>query len=107
MLRRWRVAKADTGVQRRRLALLGECAAQGLAGDRDHLDRRPGDDSDPRAETPLVRLRMQGGDSGAHLVVRGRAVGERPEPAQERKFLLAEAGNVDEALGSRQLREPT
>ncbi|WP_240616905.1 hypothetical protein [Sphingorhabdus sp. YGSMI21] len=36
------------------------------------------------------------------MIVRGRACLERPEPAQKFPLLVAEAGNVDESLGTRQ-----
>jgi hypothetical protein len=37
--------------------------------------------------------------------MRGRAAAKRAEPAQEFELLLAEPGNVDEALGPGQHRE--
>lgn len=37
--------------------------------------------------------------------MRRRAVGERPEPAQQRQFLVAEAGHVSDRLRARQHRQ--
>ena len=58
--------------------------------------RGPGD------EATLERLRVVGCEQIAELIVARRALFERPEPAQELELPLAERGDLDPAVGSRQ-----
>ena len=92
-------------MQRRPGALLVNGAARRLAVDGDHLGRLAGDGGNPGDEALLEGLGIQGGENGAELIVRGRAVGKRSETAQQLPFLLAEAGNIDDGLRPRQHRE--
>ena len=43
----------------------------------------------------------------AEVIVRGRAVAKRPEPAQKIELLLAEPRDIDEGLRPSQYREQT
>jgi len=54
------------------------------------LGRLAGDSFDPGDEALLEGHRIQ----GAELVVRGRAIGERPEPTQQRQLLLFDPGDT-------------
>lgn len=92
-------------VDRRLGTLLLVAAARGLAIDGDNPGRRTGRGRHPGDEALLERLRIQTGEKGAELVVRGRAVGERTEPAQQCELLLAEPGDVHDRLSSRQHRQ--
>jgi hypothetical protein len=53
----------------------------------------------------LELLRVERGEDVAELIMRRRAIRERPEPAQKREFPRPEAGDIDEALGPRQNRQ--
>ena len=57
---------------------------------------------DPGDEATLERLRVEGCEQIAELIVARRALLERPEAAQEIELLLAERGDLDPAVGSRQ-----
>jgi hypothetical protein len=49
----------------------------------------------------LKLLRIKRGEDIAELIMRRRAIGKRPEPAQKRELLRPEAGDFHEALGPR------
>ena len=53
----------------------------------------------------LEFLGVERGEDVAGLIMRRRAIGERPEPAQKRELLRPEAGDFHEALGPRQHRQ--
>ena len=53
----------------------------------------------------LKLLRIERGEDIAELIMRRRAIGKRPEPAQKRELLRPEAGDFHEALGPRQDRQ--
>jgi hypothetical protein len=76
--------------------------AHGLAVDGDHALRRAGQRRDPGDETALELFGVEHGEDVAQVVVRGRAVLERAEAAQEFELLLAEQRDIDEGLGPRQ-----
>ena len=63
--------------------------------------RNPGD------EAASERLGVERGEDVAEMIMRRRAVLERPEAAQQRKLLFAKASHVGEGLGSRQHGEQT
>ena len=61
--------------------------------------RNPGD------KAALERLRVERGENIAQMIMRRRAVCERPEPAQKIELLLAKTGDVGEGLRPRQHRQ--
>jgi hypothetical protein len=80
-------------------------APQGLAIEGDHISRRPGQWSDPSDEAALEFLGVERRED-VEVIMRGSTVAKWPEPTQKIELLLAEPGNVDERLGSRQDRAP-
>ena len=92
-------------VDRRLAALAVVGAAQGLAVDRDHAFRRAGQRGDPGDEAALELIGIQGSEDVAKMIVRGRAVPKRPEPAHQVDLPSPEAGDVDEGVGARQNSE--
>ena len=111
--RRWRAAKVETMCSGARAPFLSAVRREVLslrvplraAVDGNHFGRLAGDGGNPRDEALLEGLGIQGGENGAELVVRGRAVGKRSEAAQQLPFLLAEAGDIDDGLRPGQHRE--
>ena len=61
--------------------------------------RHPGD------EAALERLGVERGENVAEMIMRRRAVRERPEPAQQLELLLAEPRDVGERLRAGQNRQ--
>jgi hypothetical protein len=92
-------------VDRRLGVLLPAGAAQRLAVDGDDLPRRAGQRRHPLHKAALELLGFEGGDDVAEVIVRGRSVAKRPEPAQQFDLLLAEACDINESLRSRQHRQ--
>ena len=76
-----------------------------LAVDRDHPGRSAGQRRHPGDEALLELLRIERGEDVAKMIMRWRSLGERPEPAQKLALLGPEAGDLDEAVGSRQNRQ--
>ncbi len=76
--------------------------AHGLAVDGDDIGGNAGQRIDPGDETSLEGFGIERRQDVAEVVVRGSAAGERPEAAQKLALLLAEAGDVDDRLGSSQ-----
>lgn len=76
--------------------------AQCLAVDRDHIGRGPGERGNPAHKAALELLCIESCEDVAQMIVRWRACLKRPAPAQKLQLLVAEAGNVDECLGTRQ-----
>ena len=110
---------------------LAEHEALARGEGRDHVDRRLARPSSGRsgasvlpsmaitsagapvsAATQATKQRWKASASSvakmiAEVIVRGRAVAKRPEPAQQLELLLAEARDVDEGLRPGQHREQT
>ena len=105
--RRWRAAKAETMWIGGLAALLLAGSARGLAIDGDHPRRHPGQRGDPGDEAALELLGVQRGEDIAEVIVRRRAIPERPEAAQKLKLLDAEAGDIGEGLRPGQHGEQT
>src|SRR6266571_4498259 len=61
----------------------------------------------PSHEAALEFLRIERGKNIAEVVMRGRSMAKRPEPAQQIELLLAKAGDVDECLRPGQHGEQT
>ena len=57
---------------------------------------------DPGDEATLERLRVEGCEQIAELIVARRALFERPEAAQEIELPLAERGDLNPTVGARQ-----
>src|SRR4051812_1468144 len=76
-----------------------------LAVDRDHPGRSAGQRRHPGDEALLELLRIERGEDVAKMIMRWCSLGERPEPAQKLALLGPEAGDLDEAVGSRQNRQ--
>ncbi len=87
-------------VDRRLGALLLVRAARRLAVDGDDVGGRLGQRRHPGNEAALERLRVERGEDIAELVMRGRAVLEGPEAAQEVDLRLAKERNFGERLGA-------
>jgi len=79
--------------------------AHRLAVDRDHSRRNAGQGRHPGDETLLEFLGVERGEDVAELIVRRRAIRKPPEPAQKVELPRPEAGDVHEALSSRQDRQ--
>ena len=79
--------------------------AHRLAVGRDHPGRSAGQRRHPGDEAPLEFLGVERGEDVAELIMRRRAIRERPEPAQKRALLRPEAGDFHEALGPSQDRQ--
>ena len=77
-------------------------APQRLAVDGDDVGAELGERADPGDEAALELLGIERREQVAQLVVRRRAVLERPEAAQKLKLLLAELGDLHPALGGGQ-----
>src|SRR3954451_20491370 len=76
--------------------------AHRLAVDRDHSCRNAGQGRHPGDETLLEFLGVERGEDVAELIVRRRAIRKPPEPAQKVELPRPDAGDVHEALSSRQ-----
>src|ERR1019366_10352663 len=62
---------------------------------------------DPSSEALLELPGVERGKNIAQMIVRGRPVTKRPEPAQEFEFHLTEQRDVDKGFRSRENREQT
>src|SRR6185437_10556225 len=80
-------------------------AAYGLAVDRHHAFRDADQRRDPGDEAALELLGVERGENVTQVVVRRRAIAERPEPAEQVALGAAEAGDIDEGFGPRQHRK--
>ena len=78
---------------------------RGFPIDGHHALRHTGQRRHPGHETALELVRVERGEDVAQVVVGRRSIGERPEPAEKVELLFAEAGNIDEGIGTRQHRE--
>ena len=103
--RRWRAAKAETMWIGGLPPFFRPDRRDGLAIDGDHPVRRSGQRRDPGDEAALELLGVERGQDVAEMIVRRRAVLERPEAAQKLELLAAEQGDIDEGLGPGQHRE--
>jgi hypothetical protein len=94
-------------MDRRLGAFLLVGAAQRLAVNGDHIGRRAGQRRHPGNEAPLKRLGIERRKNIAEVIVGGRPVTKRSEPAQQIDLLLAEPRDIHEGLRSAQNREQT
>ncbi len=62
------------------------------------IRRRPGKRGNPRPEAAPEFFRVERGKNIAEVIMRGRSIAKRPEPAQETDLLLAEPRDVDKRL---------
>ena len=65
----------------------------------------PVNDGDPGDEAALELLGIERGEDIAEVIVRRRTIAERPEAAQKRELLVAEAGDIGEGFRPRQHRQ--
>src|SRR5277367_81819 len=70
-------------------------------------ERRTVQGPHPGCETMLEFLGVEDRKDIAELVVRGRPVAKRPEPAQQSELFLAEPRDLDEAIRTSQHRKQT
>lgn len=73
----------------------------------DDIGLGSGERGDPGDEATLERLRVEGGQDVAEVIVGRCAVHERTEAPQKRQLLLAEPRHVCDGLGAGQHREQT
>jgi 5,10-methylenetetrahydrofolate reductase len=92
-------------VDRRLGAFLLVGAAQRLAVNGDHIGRRAGQRRHPRNEAALKRFGIERRKNIAEVIVGGRPVAKRPEPAQQIDLLLAKPRDIHEGLRSAQNRK--
>jgi len=76
--------------------------SQGQAVDGDHALRYSGDRRHPGGEAALELFGIQRGQDIAEVIVRGRAVAERAEAAEQIPLFHPEDGNIGDGLGARQ-----
>ncbi len=74
-------------------------AAHGLPVDGHDAFENPYQRRHPSHEAALERLRIQGGQDVAQVIMGGRAGRKGAKPPQQRQLLIAEAGDVGDGLG--------
>jgi hypothetical protein len=73
-------------------------AARGLAVAGDHLGRAAQQRAHPGCEATLELHGIQACEDIAQVIMRRRAIQERPEPSEEHQLAVAEAGNVSKGF---------
>ena len=102
--RRWRAAKAGT-MRTGALLLTGPPAGFSVNGD--PSGGRSGQRRDPGREAALEAFSAEAGEDILKAVMRGRAVAEGTEPAEEIRLLLDGTGDTGEGVRAREDREQT